>query len=209
MYRQELRSPGTDSHVRRGRFSMMARYSASACRSCSLKPAESARLLSRSALPQMRPTVRAASVASTASTDSPPEALVALHVKTVAQATITTAITDARSRRNAGEATRSTGDAREPSSAVATSQGDWANLGSIRSQEWASGVEGTSFRSERPFPASPRSATSCPLCGGGQQGLSFADVAACADSAVEGERLVELLVGFLPTSRGEERFCCL
>jgi hypothetical protein len=109
----------------------------------------------------MRPAVRAASVASrNASTESPTDAPVALHVTTVTLATITSAITAPRRRRNEGQASRDTGDAREPSSAVAMSQGDCGNLDSIRSQRRASVVEGKPFRFERPFPASLKAARS-------------------------------------------------
>src|SRR5437867_13456037 len=130
MYTQELRSPGADSHVKRGRFSVMARYSVSACRSCSRKPADSARVRSRSARPHIRPAVRATSVVSTsASADSPPDASVGIHVTTVTPATITSAITAARGKRSGDRAGLDTGDGGEPRSAGELSEGDAVNWG--------------------------------------------------------------------------------
>jgi hypothetical protein len=152
MYAQEPRSPGADSHVKRGRFSVTARYSASACRSCSRDRADSARVRSRSARPHIRPAATATSVASrSASANNPPFASVANHVETVTAATITSAITAAKMRRSEDRAGPDTGDVREPSSAVAMSQGDSVNSDSARSQRRALFLEGTSFRPERPF----------------------------------------------------------
>ena len=131
----------------------MARYSVSACRSCSRNRADSARVRFRSARPHIRPAVRATIVVSrSASADSPPHASVAIHVTTVTPATIATAITAARRRRSGDRAGPDTGDAREPSSAVATSQGDSVNSDNAPSQRLASVLKATSFRSERPFP---------------------------------------------------------
>src|SRR5439155_8634385 len=146
MYTQELRSPGADSHVKRGRFSVMARYSVSACRSCSRNPADSARVRSRSARPHIRPAVRATSgVSTSASADSPPDASVAIHVTTVTPATITSTITAARRKRSGDRAGPDTGDAREPSSAVAMPQGISVNSDSAPSHRRTSLLERTSF----------------------------------------------------------------
>ena len=114
---------------------MTARYSTSACRSCSRDRADSARVRSRSARPQIRPAVTATSVVSrSASANSPPDASVANHVTAVTPAPITSAIRAARMRRSGDRAGPDTGDVREPSSAVAMSQGDSVNSDSGRSQ---------------------------------------------------------------------------
>jgi len=132
MYAQEPLSPGADSHVKRGRFSVTARYSTSACRSCSRDRADSARVRSRSARPHIRPAVTATSVVSrSASAKSPPDASVANHVTAVTPAPIKSAIRAARMRRSGDRAGPDTGDVREPSSAVAMSQGD-----SVNSNSW-------------------------------------------------------------------------
>ena len=173
MYRQELRSPGADSHVNRGRFSVTARYSASACRSCSRNCADSARVRLRSARPHIRPAARATSVVSrSASADSPPDASVAIHVEKVTPATITIAITTVRRRRSGNRAGPDTGDASEPSSAVAMPQGDSMNSDSARSQRRASFLEGSHFAPKGRFPLSEgrRStpSTTLPQCLGAQ-----------------------------------------
>ena len=123
----------------------MARYSVSACRSCSRNRADSARVRFRSARPHIPPAVRATIVVRrSASADSPPDASVAIHVTTVT-ATIASAITAARRRRSGDRAGPGTGDAREPNSAVATPQGDLVNSDNARSQRRASFLRGTSF----------------------------------------------------------------